>query len=137
MKDQVIELLRRVPGLAWESDRSLKSLVPLVDEAELHPGQVLTREGRSEQEAFIVMDGFAKVSIGGHEVANVSTGEFVGEMAMLDGGPRTATVQASTPMRVLVIGPRAFRAFLGHDGVARAVASQLANRLRAADRALR
>ena len=137
MKDEVIELLRRVPGLASESDRSLKPLVPLVDEAELRPGQILTREGRTEQEAFIVMDGFAKVSIGGHEVANVTTGDFIGEMSLLDGGPRTATVQASTPMRVLVIGPRAFRAFFGHEGVARTVASQLAKRLRAADRTFR
>ena len=129
----VIALLRTVPGFEGLSERQLNELVTLVDEVTLGPGQVLTREGAAGREAFIVIEGQGDVFVDGEPIANVGPGEFVGEMAMLDHEPRSATVRAETPMRVLVIGPRVFSTFLAHGGVARSMATLLSRRLRRAD----
>ncbi|HEX9766614.1 MAG TPA: cyclic nucleotide-binding domain-containing protein, partial [Nitriliruptorales bacterium] len=60
-------------------------------------------------------------------------GQFVGEMAMLDRRPRSATVVAQTDMRLLLIGPAAFDEFASLRAVARALTKELADRLRRAD----
>jgi len=66
-------------------------------------GQVVCREGQPGQEAFVVIEGEAEVSIGGSEVARIGPGGFFGELALLDGGPRVATVAALAPMELLVL----------------------------------
>ena len=134
--DPAIKALRSVPGLRGQSDRALAALVPLVDEVDIAEGTRLTREGLVAKEAFVVVEGEAEVFVDGEAVATVGPGDFVGELAMLDLGPRSATVRARTPMRVLVIGPKAFGAFVEHGGVARSMATQLAQRLRQADGSL-
>ena len=131
-----IELLRSIAVLAGSSDKDLARLGALVTEVELRPGQVLTREGARDRQALLVVDGHGTVSIGGRTIAEVGPGEFIGEMTMLIGGTRTATVRATTPMRVLVIGPQEFAAFVELRGVARSLAEQLARRLRTADEEL-
>ena len=134
--DPVIKALRSVPGLRGLSDRALAALGPLVDEVDIAAGARLTREGLAAKEAFLIVEGDADVFVDGEAIATVGPGDFVGEMAMLDIGPRSATVRAKTPMRVLVIGPQAFGAFVEHGGVARSMATQLAQRLRRADGSL-
>lgn len=126
-----IEQLRVVPGLAHESEKSLAKLAPLVSEVRAEPGSLLTREGAHGVEAFIVLDGEATVQVDGRSVASVGPGAFIGEMALLDNQPRSATVYARTPMRLLCIGPREFNEFVSHPAVSRAVARQLTARLRA------
>ena len=133
--DPVIDLLRSVPGLRHLNNRSLGALVRLVDQHEFAPGEVLTREGVSGRQAFVVLDGEGEVYIDGELVTTVGPGEFIGEMAMLDHGPRCATVRAKTAMHVLVIGPQAFSTFVDEPGVSRAMATLLSQRLRAADAA--
>lgn len=132
----VVKLLRSVPGLDALSDRALGDLAPLVSELLLEPGRVLTREGTAGREAFILLEGEADVFVDGEMVASATGGEFVGEMALLDHEPRCATVRARTPMRVLVIEARAFPTILAHAEATRAMATQLAQRLRRADAAL-
>lgn len=129
----VVDLLRCVPGLKGLSDRALSEVAPLVDEVAVEPGFVLTREGIIGDEAFVIIEGEGEVFIDGETVATVGPGEFVGEMAMLDHQPRSATVRAKTPIRALVIGPRAFSTFVGTGTVAQAIAFQLSRRLRNAD----
>lgn len=136
IRDPVVNALRAVPGLRSQSDRVLAGLVPLVDVADIAQGQCLTREGVIGKEAFVVVEGAAEVFVDGEPIATVGPGDFVGEMAMLDIGPRSATVRAKSPMRVLVIGPKAFGAFVEHGAVARSMATQLAQRLRRADGSL-
>ena len=131
--DLKIELLRGVPGLGSVPDNDLAGLVTLLDEIRVEPGHVLTREGVVAREAFIVIEGKADVFLDGELIATVGPGEFVGEMGMLDHFPRVATVRASTPMELLVIGPKAFAAFADHPGVGRAMATQLSQRLRRAE----
>jgi CRP-like cAMP-binding protein len=131
--DQVIEMLRVIPSLAARSDRELKKLVPLVDVVNVKPGQVLTEQGRYDKQAFVIVAGRANVVIEGEVVASVGAGDFVGEVAMLIGGPRTATVEASTPMTLLVMGQSTFGSFVSNEAVSPTLAKQLALRLRTAD----
>ena len=72
---------------------------------EIPPGQAFIREGHLGREVVIIADGLARVTMGGQEVAAVGRGDVVGEMAVLDGGPRSATVTALTPVAAYVCTP--------------------------------
>lgn len=128
--DPKIERLRSVPGLAGTSDKELARLIPYVDEAELPAGFVLMEEGKPGREAFVIVEGEAEVAVHGAVVAHVGPGEVIGEMALLDHSPRSATVVASTPLRVLVLDPVGFRSILRAPSVATGLATGLAKRLR-------
>ncbi len=96
-------------GLGRAALRVVGSLTTGVDGA---AGTVWTTEGKPGLEAFVVVDGEASVSVDGREVAVLGPGAVFGEMAVLDRMPRTATVTALTPMRVLVMGTSEFRSLL-------------------------
>ena len=125
-----IERLRSVPGLAGSSDKELARLLPYVDEAELAAGHVLMEEGKPGREAFVIAEGEAEVALQGTVVTRLGPGEVIGEMALLDHSPRSATVTAATPMRVLVLDPVGFRSILRTPEVATGLATGLAKRLR-------
>jgi CRP-like cAMP-binding protein len=100
---------------------------------DLDAGRVLTTEGTTGRQAFIVLSGVAEVTIAGRRVATVGPGEVVGEMALLDRQPRTATVTAVEAMRVLVADPRSFHSLLADPRIARKVLDVEVHRLRVAD----
>ena len=124
------ELLRRLPAFKGHDDRSLTRLATLVDVIDLEAAQVLTHEGHTGRESFLVIEGWADVAVRGATVATLGPGQLVGEMAMLDHQPRTATVTARTPMTVLVIGPQNFESFCADPAVSRMIAVGLSERLR-------
>ena len=130
--DTKIAMLRRVPALRGCRDRDLARLAALVDECELPAGTVLMEEGRVGRESFFVVEGWAAVSRGGEVIAAIGPGEFVGEMALLDNEPRSATVVAKSDMRLLAIGPETFATFVAEPGVGRDMAAELSRRLRGA-----
>ena len=125
-----IELLRKLPALKAYDDRSLAKLARLVDVVDLDEGAPLTLEGKAGRESFLIAEGWAEVSLRGETVATLGPGQFVGEMAMLDHQPRTATVTARTPMKLVVIGPKEFATFMADPAVSRAMATELTERLR-------
>jgi CRP-like cAMP-binding protein len=93
---------------------------------------VLTVEGSPGKECLVIAEGRAQVTIGGQPVGVVGPGECVGEMALLDRGPRTATVTAQTSMGLYVLSSREFQDLLEVSPVvARKVGAILAQRLRA------
>ena len=128
--DPVVEQLRAVAGLAGLDDRTLRALARCVDEVQLPAGRTLTREGERGREAFIVTAGTGSVLVNGEVIATVGPGDFVGEMAMLELQPRSATVRADTSMTALALGRPAFNTFVDHPSVAMAIATQLSQRLR-------
>ena len=128
-------LLRRVPLLEPCTDRELTEVSRHVDEKEVPAGFVLTRQGATGRQAFVIVEGWAAVTIDGEPVAALGPGEVVGEVAMLDHGTRTATVVAKSDMQVLVVGPEAFPEFAAQPTVARGISRSLAERLRQADQA--
>lgn len=132
-QDPKIALLRGVPALAGQADKELAQLAPLVDAVEFEAGQILMREGAAGGEAFLIVEGRAAVAIGGREVSSVGPGDLVGEMALLDHSPRSATVTATTRMRLLVMTPGAFASILRQPTAGWRMAAELAARLRRAE----
>lgn len=125
--------LRALPLLAHCHDRELEVLAAVADECDLLAGHVLMWEGDRGAEAFLVLKGRAEVAVAGEVIATVGPGQTVGEMALIDDHPRTATVVARTPMRVLVVGRRHMGALVDQPGVARGLLEVLTARLRDAD----
>jgi len=108
-RDAKVELLKKVPLFAGCSKAELRQLARIADEIDLREGTVLTREGRTGHEFFVVIDGTSRVDKGGRKVAELGPGDWFGEIALLTKAPRTATVTATSPVRSLVIIDRDFR----------------------------
>ena len=127
-----IERIRRVRLFASCGRQELARVASLVDEAEVPAGTVLTRESSRAMQAFIVVHGYAAMSIGTTDAAVVGPGAFIGEVAMLDPGPHTATATALTSMGLLVLDPRSFATLIDDvPAVGVELARCLAARLRA------
>lgn len=136
-RSQKVELLRSVPLFAHLSNRHLAELAKHSEELRVDPGRVLAREGETGRELFVIASGKALVTRQGQQLASLGPGEFIGEMALLDGKPRSATVVAEEPMVLLVVGGREFKPLLqAVPSLAEALLASLATRLRAADTAL-
>jgi CRP/FNR family transcriptional regulator, cyclic AMP receptor protein len=104
-----MELLRKVPLFAGCSKAELRELALVADELDLREGRTLVREGRPGREFFILLDGSVRVSRDGRKLSDLGAGDWFGEIALLTDTPRTATVAATSPIRVLVITDRSFR----------------------------
>jgi CRP/FNR family cyclic AMP-dependent transcriptional regulator len=96
-------------GLSKKQLREVSSLATRLDEA---AGTELTKEGRVGNEFIIVLEGEIEIRRGDEVVATRGPGSYVGEIALLDNRPRTATVVAKTPVVIEVIGRREFRTLL-------------------------
>lgn len=111
-KDAKLELLRRAPLFAACSKRELGEISTLADELSLPAGTTLIEEGRRGHEFFVLVEGEVDVRAKGRKVKRLSNGAFFGEMALVSSKPRTATVTATSPVRVLVVHEQAFRRLL-------------------------
>ncbi len=130
-RDEKLELLRSIPLFAGFGRRELERLGQLTDQVDLPEGRVLMRQGESGSEAFVIIEGRARVERDGRLVAERTNGEVVGEIAILDEGRRTATVTLTAPSRLLVIGRRDFHALMEEMPEVRLkVLSELARRVR-------
>lgn len=104
-----IELLKRVPLFAGCSKGELRELALVADEIDLREGRTLVREGQSGREFFVLIEGTVRVSRKGRKLTDLGPGDWFGEIALLTKTPRTATVTATSALRVLVITDRSFR----------------------------
>jgi CRP/FNR family transcriptional regulator, cyclic AMP receptor protein len=104
-----IELLKRVPLFAGCSKSELRELALVADEIDLREGRTLVREAQSGREFFVLIEGTVRVSRKGRKLSDLGPGDWFGEIALLTKTPRTATVTATSPLRVLVITDRSFR----------------------------
>ena len=82
------------------------------DEVTVPAGRELVQEGAPGHEFFLILSGEASVRRNGRKIVTLSSGQYFGELALLDRGPRTATVVAETPMELLVLGQREFAGVL-------------------------
>ena len=103
-----VKLLSGVSLFSVCNKRELSRIASLVDEIDVEPGKVLTREGDSGWEFFVVADGRAQATRSGRKVGSLGPGSFFGEMSLLDQGPRFATITAETGMHLLVLDSPAF-----------------------------
>jgi CRP-like cAMP-binding protein len=111
-RDAKIDLLKRVPLFAGCSKKELGEIALVADEIDVGAGKVLTREGDSGREFFVLVEGAAEVRRKGRKVRTMDAGDFFGEIALVSNRPRTATVTATVPGSVLVVTDRAFRKLL-------------------------
>ena len=116
------------------SQSELTAVARASDEVDLSEGRVLCEQGDIGREAFVILDGTAEVRRNGQKVATLTTGACFGELALLDSGPRTATVVATSDLKVLVIGAREFAALVSDvTPIAHKLLKSLAIRIRALD----
>jgi cAMP-dependent protein kinase regulator len=106
--------LKSVPLFAGLSKRERELVARFADEIDVPAGKVLTQEGGPSQEFFVITSGSATVTRDGAEVGHLEAGDFFGEIGILLSEPRTATVTADTPMRLLVLFAQNFTA-LDHE----------------------
>jgi len=129
--DARVERLRSVPLFASCSDKELAFIASRADEVDLPAGKVLTEKGQSGGDFFIILDGKAEVEAPQGK-RTLGPGDFFGEIALIDNGPRTATVKTTTPMRSLVLGHSQFRDVLHQNGeIAVKILRAVTERLRA------
>jgi CRP-like cAMP-binding protein len=124
-------VLRPVPLFAALSGRDLDRLGALAREIELPAGRTVIREGERGRELYVLAEGQAKITKNGRRVSTMHPGDFFGEIALVTGVPRTTTVVAETPLRMLVLTKADFQRLLGeHPRIARKILGSLAERLK-------
>jgi CRP-like cAMP-binding protein len=111
-RQSYLDRLASVPLFSACSKKELQAVAKASDEVDLPAGKVLCEQGTIGREAFILVEGSADVRRNNRKVASIGPGACVGELSLLDHGPRTATVTAATDLRVLVLGAREFAALL-------------------------
>src|SRR5436190_2184104 len=109
------EALAGVPLFSGLSRRHLKHVASLAQEEEFDEGETLAEEGEAGDAFYVLMQGEARVERGGRKIAGLLPGDFFGEIALIDGGPRTATVVAETPIQTMTIHRRRFQKMLEED----------------------
>lgn len=111
-RDPKRDELRRVPLFAALPRKQFEVLVRTADIVELPAGKEVIREGETGSEFFAIAEGEVEISKGGESIATERTGDVFGEIALLRGIPRTATVTTTVPTRACVLTAQAFRSIL-------------------------
>ncbi|MBK5221375.1 MAG: cyclic nucleotide-binding domain-containing protein [Acidimicrobiia bacterium] len=126
--------LASVSLFSGATDAELAQISKVTTEVKLDSGTVLMEQGASAREAFVIVEGSAEVTVDGTSVATLGPGDCVGEVALLDKGPRSATVTATSALTTLVLDPREFKTLLlTVPAIAVKVAMALASRVRECD----
>jgi CRP/FNR family transcriptional regulator, cyclic AMP receptor protein len=133
MSRGIDERLKRVPLFSEGRRRDLEFIGAILRERTFPNGAELTTEDQPGDEFMIILDGTVTARRHGKELAQLGPGDFFGEMALLDQGPRTATITADTAVTVGIVGPREWQDLLAQPGVTEQILRALAHRLRDAD----
>jgi CRP/FNR family cyclic AMP-dependent transcriptional regulator len=130
--EQKHDLLERVPLFAGVSAAGIEELGGIADEIEVRADTVLTHEGHREGFFFVIMSGSVRIDRGGRTINTLGPGDFLGEIALLDGGPRTATATTETACRLLSMTYQMFHELLdASPHIQSAILEAVAQRLRA------
>ena len=128
--DKKLELLSHVPLFSGLDRAGLEQVAKLMDEIDLPAGKQLLQEGSLPHEFFLIVDGTVGIVRDGERVNTLGSGDYLGEIALLDGGRRTATATAETSVHLMVLGTREFHSLLSEFpdirvGVLRTLASRV------------
>ena len=127
----MVDSLRQVPLFRDLSNRDLKRLAGSMSEKSFAPGQVVVSEGQGGVGFFVILDGHAKVSRAGEDRGRLGAGDYFGEMALIDGDDRAASVTAEGELRCAAMTMWNFRPFVKeHPDVAWALLTALVKRVR-------
>lgn len=126
-------LLANVALFSACTDKELDRLARHAEIVDFQAGEVLMTEGETGHEFYAIIDGEVGVTTGGDTVAKLGPGAYVGEMALLDPGPRTATVTALRDTQAVLLSSREFYAAIDEvPGLSRKLLAGMAKRLREA-----
>ena len=123
-------LLKKVSLFTGLEDKEAKKLASMFKEREFKAGEVMAEEGKHGVGFFVIESGSAKVTVHGDERTTLGPGSYFGEIALIDDGPRTATVTAESDVKAHVLVAWDFRAMVKEDpdlawGLLRGVAQML------------
>ena len=134
-RDARIEALRKVPLLAGLSKRDLARVLALSEEQEFFPGKTIVKTGNQARDFYLILSGEAQLTVPGRKTAVLGPGDYFGEMAVLDGEPRSATIVAESHVLALRIGRADFVKMLnGHGSIGLKILVEMSRRLRAAEK---
>lgn len=134
-KQTKVEHLARVPLFDGCSKKELDKIARAADEIVMTAGTIIVDQGQTGREAFIVLNGNVTVKRNNRKIATLGPGAVVGELALLDHGPRTATAVCDTDCELLVIDQRHFRGVLEQiPALSVKLLASLASRIREMDR---
>lgn len=132
--DDGAERLANVAFFEGFTTKELARVGELVEEVDAEAGAELMEQGRPGLECYVVVDGEAGVYVADQWVAKIGPGEMVGEMALIDRKPRSATVRAVTPMKLLALDSKQFQTLLEEmPKASAAIMARLTERLRKED----
>ena len=136
-QDDKIERLEAVPLFRACTRRQLRAVAKVAGVFDAPANTVVIRAGEPGEEFFLIVDGTARVHVTARRRLRLRPGAYFGEMSLLDGQPRSATVVAETPLRLLVIERRHFSALLDQvPGLTQSLLATLSQRVRMAERGL-
>jgi CRP-like cAMP-binding protein len=125
------DALRSVPLFEGMSEASITSIGRLTHPVQYGTGDVLVREGDPGDSFIVMVSGRAAVDQGGQRIREMSAGEFLGEISLIDHGPRTATVTALEPIETLAVTAEDFGHLMdAHPAVRLAILTALTHRIR-------
>ena len=134
---QKIDLLKKVPLFSNLSQRHLREISKHADQVQVETGKVLAQQRKTGWEFIFIVDGKARVEKDGKVIRQLSGGDFFGEIALIDGKPRTATVTAETDMTVLIVHKTSFDHLLDTiPGLQKKILISLCDYLRRAEKAI-
>jgi CRP/FNR family transcriptional regulator, cyclic AMP receptor protein len=132
-----VDMLAGVPLFAGLSRRDLRRLAEHADVVSFRPHETIVEAGRPGGTFYVMLQGEASVTRDGRKIGTMAPGDFFGEISLLDGGPRTATVSAETPVTAIRIFKRSFdRVVTQEPAVASKILAVVARRLREAERSI-
>jgi len=132
-----MERLEAVPLFQACTRKQLRAVARIAGVFDASADTVLIRAGQPGEEFFFIVEGTARVHVSAKKRVRLRPGDFFGEMSLLDGGPRSATVVAETPLRLLVIRRRDFSTLLHKvPGMTQNLLVTLCRRVRQAERGL-
>jgi CRP/FNR family cyclic AMP-dependent transcriptional regulator len=127
------KLLAQVALFSACTDKELDRLARHAEIVDFQAGEVLMTEGEAGHEFYVIIDGEVGVTSGGETLAKLGPGTYVGEQALLDPGPRTATVTALRDTQTVLLSSREFYAAIDDvPGLSRKLLAGMAKRLREA-----
>jgi CRP/FNR family cyclic AMP-dependent transcriptional regulator len=130
----VMDTVSGVPLFQGVKPKELKKLVARMQERSFGEGDTITTEGKTGIGFFVIEEGNATVSIDGKIVRTLGPSDYFGEIALIDSGPRSATIIATTDLRCQGLTAWEFRPFIEeHPEVAWPMLETLASRLREAE----
>jgi CRP/FNR family transcriptional regulator, cyclic AMP receptor protein len=129
-----LDLLRKVELFDQLSDKELERLAKSFRETSFGAGEVIAAEGKSGVGFFVIGEGMVRYSVGGEERGIGGPGDYFGEVALIDDGPRTATVTAYSPVTAYGLTSWEFRPLVEENAeIAWELLQKMASRLRAAN----